>query len=164
LRTSAVNCGKPGELSLLSKIVVSFIDPVGYGRLLAVAAIGSCDSQCKGLKSRNYTYVVTGRQGMFITGISIGGMGSLRIAFKHPDLFQGVASQEPGIEPALAFDDIKLLDRYWLSDELFQQIYGKPIDKAYWTDNNPATIASRAPDRLLGFDIYLSRRSGYVLS
>lgn len=66
-----------------------------------------------------------------------------------------MASQEPGIEPALAFDDIKLRDRYWRSDELFQEIYGKPVDKAYWADNNPATIASRDPARLLGLDIYL---------
>jgi S-formylglutathione hydrolase len=99
--------------------------------------------------------VAPGRKGTFITGISMGGMGSLRIAFKHPEMFQGVASQEPGIEPALTFDEIKLRDRFWRSDELFQQIYGKPVDKAYWAANNPATIASRAPDRLLGLGIYL---------
>jgi S-formylglutathione hydrolase len=99
--------------------------------------------------------VVQGRQGTFITGISMGGMGSLRIAFKHPELFQAVASQEPGIEPALAFDDIKLRDRFWRSDELFEQIFGKPVDKAYWAQNNPATIASKDPQRLLGLGIYL---------
>lgn len=99
--------------------------------------------------------VAKGRQGTFITGISMGGMGSLRLAFKHPEVFQAVASQEPGIEPALAFDDVQLRDRFWRSDALFQQIYGSPVDKAYWADNNPATIASRAPERLVGLGIYI---------
>lgn len=75
--------------------------------------------------------VPKGREGTLITGISMGGMGSLRIAFKHPDMFQAVASQEPGIEPALAFDDIKLRDRFWRDDALFEQKLGKPVDKVY---------------------------------
>ncbi len=41
--------------------------------------------------------VVQGREGTFITGISMGGMGSLRMAVKYPEVFQAVASQEPAI-------------------------------------------------------------------
>jgi S-formylglutathione hydrolase len=55
--------------------------------------------------------VVQGREGTFITGISMGGMGSLRMAVKYPEVFQAVASQEPGIEPALAYDDITLRNK-----------------------------------------------------
>ncbi|MBI1339090.1 esterase [bacterium] len=99
--------------------------------------------------------VPKGREGVFVTGVSMGGMGSLRIAFKRPDLFQAVAAQEPGIEPALAFDDIQLRDRFWRSDAIFEEKYGAPVDKAYWADNNPATIASRNPERLVGLEIYL---------
>lgn len=99
--------------------------------------------------------VPKGREGTLITGISMGGMGSLRIAFKHPDLFQAVASMEPGIEPALAFKDVKLRDRFWRDDALMQSIYGKPVDEAYWAANNPATIASADPKRLVGLGIYL---------
>jgi S-formylglutathione hydrolase len=99
--------------------------------------------------------VVKGRKGTLITGISMGGMGSLRIAFKHPDVFQAVASMEPGIEPALAFKDIQLRDRFWRDQGLFEQIYGKPVDEKYWADNNPATIAKTAPDKLVGLGIYL---------
>ena len=36
--------------------------------------------------------VVQGREGTFITGISMGGMGSLRMAVKYPEVFQAVAS------------------------------------------------------------------------
>jgi S-formylglutathione hydrolase len=102
----------------------------------------------------NYN-VVKGREGTLITGISMGGMGSLRIAFKHPDKFQAVASMEPGIEPALEFKDIKLRDRFWRDQGLFEQIYGKPVDEAYWAANNPATIAKSNPERLVGLGIYL---------
>jgi pimeloyl-ACP methyl ester carboxylesterase len=99
--------------------------------------------------------VPKGREGTLITGISMGGMGSLRIAFKHPDKFQAVASMEPGIEPALAFKDVKLRDRFWRDDALLQSIYGKPVDEAYWAGNNPATIANTNPESLVGLGIYL---------
>jgi S-formylglutathione hydrolase len=99
--------------------------------------------------------VPKGREGTLIIGISMGGMGSLRIAFKHPDKFQAVASMEPGIEPALAFKDVKLRDRFWRDDALMESIYGKPVDEAYWAANNPATIANTHPEKLVGLGIYL---------
>ncbi len=99
--------------------------------------------------------VPKGREGTLITGISMGGMGSLRIAFKHPDVFQAVASMEPGIEPVLEYKDIQLRDRFWRDQALFEKIYGKPVDEAYWALNNPATIAKKDPERLVGLGIFL---------
>ena len=104
---------------------------------------------------RQSTNVVKGREGTLVTGISMGGMGALRMAFKHPEVFQAVAAMEPGIEPVLKFRDIQLRDRFWRSDALFQEIYGAPVDEAYWAANNPATIAANAPERLVGLGIYL---------
>jgi len=107
-----------------------------------------------GYMRANYD-VVKGREGTLVTGISMGGMGSLRMAFKHPDVFQAVASMEPGIEPALQYKDIKLRDRFWRDQPLFEKIYGKPVDEVYWAANNPATIATKDPNRLVGLGIYL---------
>lgn len=103
---------------------------------------------------KNYN-VPQGREGTLITGISMGGMGSLRMAFKYPDRFQAVASMEPGIEPALQFSDVQLRDRFWRDDPLLERIYGSPVDQAYWAANNPASIASADPERLVGLGIYL---------
>jgi len=99
----------------------------------------------------------TDRQGTLIWGVSMGGMGGLRLSFKYPDVFGGVAALEPGIEPALTFKDIQLRDRFWRSDEMFEDIYGKPVDEAYWQANNPANIALADPDRIRssGLGIYL---------
>ena len=43
------------------------------------------------------------RRRTFISGVSMGGLGCLRIAFKHPDIFAAVAALEPAIEPALSW-------------------------------------------------------------
>ena len=90
-----------------------------------------------------------------IGGISMGGMGSLRIAFKHPQLFRAVAAMEPGIEPALRWNDIQPRHRFWRSDALFEAAYGKPVDPDYWADNNPASIAKAAPEKLKSIQIYI---------
>ena len=93
----------------------------------------------------------------FITGVSMGGMGSLRMAFRYPERFGAVAALEPGIEPILKFKDMQPKHRFWRSDELMQRAYGKPVDPAFWADNNPASMAVKHADKLRssGLQIYL---------
>lgn len=88
------------------------------------------------------------REGLFVAGASMGGMGALRLGFKYPELFAGLAALEPGIEPALAYKDIQLEDRFWRSDRLFETIFGKPVDEEYWALNNPAGIALKNAGRI----------------
>ena len=40
------------------------------------------------------------RRGTLLFGISMGGMGALRMGFKYPEKFAGLAAMEPGIDPA----------------------------------------------------------------
>lgn len=96
----------------------------------------------------------------FVGGVSMGGMGSLRMAFKRPTIFRAVVAFEPGIEPALAWQDVLPEDRFWRDETLMRARYGTReggIDAAFWADNNPATIADRDPQRLVaaGLAIYL---------
>lgn len=91
----------------------------------------------------------------FIGGWSMGGLGSLRIAFKNPGAFGAVAAVEPAIEPALSWDQIGPRVRFWRSDEIYSTVFGSPVDRDYWRSNNPASLASDDPERLLGLNIYL---------
>lgn len=93
----------------------------------------------------------------FIGGVSMGGMGSLRMAFKFPRQFGAVIAWEPGIEPILKWSDMKPRHRFWREDSLFEAAFGKPVDATFWEQNNPASIAHANPGRLIdaGLQIYL---------
>lgn len=93
------------------------------------------------LEHLRQTYKVTReRKGTLLFGISMGGLGGLRLAFKYPDRFEAVAALEPGIDPALKWKEVKPRNRFYRSDELMQTIFGKPLDDGYWEANNPASI------------------------
>jgi S-formylglutathione hydrolase len=93
----------------------------------------------------------------FLMGASMGGMGSLRMAFRYPERFGAVAALEPGIEPILKWQEMRPKHRFWRSDELFERAYGKPVDADYWARNNPATMATLSADRIRksGLQIYV---------
>lgn len=97
------------------------------------------------------------RKGTLLFGISMGGLGALRLGFKYPDKFQGLAALEPGIDPALKWNDVKPRNRFWRGDDLMETIFGKPFDSAYWEANNPASIAIANADKIRasGVGIYL---------
>ena len=104
------------------------------------------------------TYKVTReRKGTLLFGISMGGLGGLRLGFKYPDKFEAVAALEPGIDPALKWKDVKPRNRFYRSDELMQTIFGKPFDEGYWEANNPASICVANSDRIRasGLGIYI---------
>jgi len=104
---------------------------------------------------RSEFHVASEREATFIGGWSMGGLGSLRTAFKHPDLFGAVAAVEPAIEPALYWSEVDERVRFWRPVEVLEAMFGSPIDTDDWEDNNPATIARRDPSRLLGLGIYM---------
>ena len=92
-----------------------------------------------------------------VTGVSMGGLGSLRLGFDHPEMFGGLAAMEPGIEPALSFDDVKMRNRFQRNDRFFATIFGNPVDKAYWRKANPANMVIDNREKILksGLKIYI---------
>jgi len=92
-----------------------------------------------------------------VTGISMGGLGSLRLGLDHPEVFGGLAALEPGVEPALGFDDVKMRNRFQRNDAFFKSIFGDPVDKTFWKKANPANMAIGNRSRILksGLQIYL---------
>ena len=77
---------------------------------------------------------------IFISGVSAGGLGALRMGFKNFDKFGVILAFEPAIEPVFEWDDIKIRDKFYRNNELFEKIFGTPVDKEYWKKNNPAYI------------------------
>ncbi len=104
---------------------------------------------------RRSAHVDASRERTFIGGVSMGGLGSLRIAFKHPEPFAGVIALEPAIEAALEWKGVGPGTRFWRPERALYPMFGEPVDPDHWAANNPATIASAAPERLLDLRIYL---------
>ena len=90
---------------------------------------------------------------IYIMGISMGGMGGLRLAFKYPEKFAGVAVLEPAIEASLHWKDVSALDSFYRADQ-YEEKFGKPVDADYWAENHPSAIAAANPDRLKNLAIY----------
>ncbi len=92
-----------------------------------------------------------------LLGISMGGLGVLRLAFRHPLRFGGVTALEPGIEPALRFEDVRPEHTFFRPQELIEKLYGKPIDAAHWEANHPTAMVAADPKsvRASGLKIYL---------
>jgi len=104
--------------------------------------------------------VRTDRRGTLVTGISMGGMGSLRLAFEHPELFGAVAAMEPGIEPIDDWTEMRPKHRFWRSDRLLEAAYGSPVDRDYWNANNPATIARQHAAKLRDSELRIFLEAG----
>ena len=93
--------------------------------------------------------VAAERARVAVSGVSMGGMGCLRLAFKHPDLFGTVAALEPAIEASLSYDALQPADTFYRADQ-YPEKFGIDgvVDEGYWAENNSATIAANAPERL----------------
>lgn len=89
-----------------------------------------------------------GRQTRGISGVSMGGYGALRMAFRHPALFNAVSAHSAALVedlPAAITDDPLLL-------RALGGAFGSPPNAAFWDRNTPFVFA-RTGD-LAGLKIY----------
>lgn len=94
------------------------------------------------------------REQRAIMGVSMGGMGALRIAFTKPELFGAVAAHSAAV---FAKDPEKLPERLkqFASQLGFDEVFGNPIQKEPWEKSNPLCIAENAdPKQLSKVRIY----------
>ena len=94
---------------------------------------------------------------LIVSGISAGGLGSLRLGFKYPNLFNALIAFEPAIEPALEWKDVEREDKYYRSSDFFEKIFGSPFDVNYWKINNPMYILKENSENIKksGIKIYV---------
>lgn len=94
------------------------------------------------------------RETTMVTGISMGGFGSLRLGFKYPETFGAVAAMEPGAWPGLTWDEVP--DRNKIrSAESIAALFGDPFDDTKFNRENPASIVASDPARLVDSAIYI---------
>ncbi len=99
-------------------------------------------------------YGITDTNNVVITGVSMGGMGGLRIAFKYPEKFGAVAVLEPAIEAAFNWEALTTSDTFYRED-VYTKIFGDPVDPEYWEANHPTAIANAHPRSLDDLNIYI---------
>jgi S-formylglutathione hydrolase len=101
--------------------------------------------------------ISTGPNNTFLTGTSMGGMGTLRLGLKHLDIFGVIIAFEPAIEPALEWKDIKTRDKRYRGKAIYEEKFGNPVDEEYWKSNNPIYIAKENAKEIResGLKIYL---------
>ena len=97
------------------------------------------------------------RSGTVLTGISMGGYGTLKIAFKYPERFRAIAAMEPAIEPALTRMPDHRRNTWYRMPALEASVWGDPLDEAAWLADNPATVLRSNAEavRASGLEIYL---------
>jgi endo-1,4-beta-xylanase len=80
------------------------------------------------------------REGRALQGMSMGGHGALKLAFKYPEMFSSVVAYAGGF-----LDEDEMERRH---PDVVQQMFGG--DKGKFTPNMPATLARQNVDRIRG--------------
>jgi S-formylglutathione hydrolase FrmB len=88
------------------------------------------------------------RSGRAVSGISMGGYGALRFAFKYPQMFVSAAGQMPALVEELPHGS---KDSWFTA--FFGSAFGSPLDEAFWKANTPFVFARNA--NLNGLHVYI---------
>ena len=92
-------------------------------------------------------HVANGREGRAISGISMGGYGALRFAFKYPRMFVSVAAHMPALLEELPHGSSGAGLGVFLGNA-----FGSPLNERFWKENTPFVFARAA--NLQGLKIY----------
>jgi S-formylglutathione hydrolase FrmB len=74
-----------------------------------------------------------------LDGISMGGYGALRFAFRYPRLFGSVSAHSAALVPKLPEVQTSSPQQEALS-RMMGSAFGSPFDRAFWNRNNPFTL------------------------
>jgi len=92
------------------------------------------------------------RAGRAVAGLSMGGYGALRLAFRYPDLFTATAALSPAIFPQIGSPDALGARQV----HLFHGAFGHPFDPHRFNALNPFTLVPSLADLTTPPAIYLS--------
>lgn len=92
------------------------------------------------------------RRSRGVSGVSMGGYGALRFAFRYPQLFGSVSAHSAALIEKLPTGNMTDSQGSLLS-RILGGAFGSPPDAKYWNENNPFTLARNGP-RPKGLQIY----------
>jgi S-formylglutathione hydrolase FrmB len=95
--------------------------------------------------------VQAGRGSRGVTGISMGGYGALRLAFKYPQLFGSASGHSSAIFLKLPPNIRELTGA---RNDVLAPIYGSPYDEKFYDRNSPLALARANAARIRGMKIY----------
>jgi S-formylglutathione hydrolase FrmB len=87
-----------------------------------------------------------------ITGLSMGGYGSLHLAMRHPELFGAASAQSAALLPHLP-NPLPTEGRWGFYSRILASAFGSPINREYFEENNPLTLAEN-PSKFDGLKLY----------
>ena len=94
----------------------------------------------------------------FVAGLSMGGYGALKLAFKHPDMFLSAASLSGGIMrdvPPETDVDING-DLIHIREDYYHDVFGDPFDPDFWEEENVFNWVDNVKNSGLTLPVYLS--------
>ena len=83
--------------------------------------------------------ISAGRRHRGISGVSMGGYGSLHLAFRHPQLFGSVSAHSAALIAKLPRAEMSG-DREETISRVLGGAFGTPFDPAFWDRNSPFTL------------------------
>lgn len=99
-----------------------------------------------------------------ITGVSMGGYGSLHLAMRHPDLFGSASAQTAALVPHLP-TPLPTEGRWGFYMRIMAGAFGSPLNRPYFEQNNPLTLAEdpgKFQNLKLYFDVGDHDRYGFT--
>lgn len=107
------------------------------------------------------TYADPGARG--ISGVSMGGYGSLHLAMRHPDVFGSVSAQSAALVAGFPHP-MPTTGRWGFYARILEESFGNPLNEAYWDANNPLTLAEHPetfPNLRIFFGVGIHDRYGF---
>ena len=99
--------------------------------------------------------VKPGRAGRAIGGVSMGGYGALRFAFRYPQMFSSVAVHSAALMSKLPEGLVSARGAGGFRNNVLGSAFGEPVDQKFFDQNNVFTFARQNTARLRGLKIYL---------
>jgi S-formylglutathione hydrolase FrmB len=96
------------------------------------------------------------RRSRAITGISMGGYGALRFAFRYPESFAAVSTESAALMTASPEELNSAILSGTPLGRLLGTVFGNPIDVQHWRDNDPLVLAKRNQAAIRGVAIYFN--------